>query len=364
MKPKNILLVSVRADFGGGPKHIDILIKNLDPSYNLYLACPDDKPFYEEWQRLKQVKGIITIPHRKFNLKAFFNFINFCKQYHIDIVHSHGKGAGIYSRLLKVFLPKVEIIHTFHGIHIGEYSNFKKEVYFTIERILTRLTDKFINVSVGEKNICLQNKLFKSTKSKVIYNAIALEPQITTPRPIHLADKFVVTTVSRFDFPKNMWLAYEIASRLKNHRNIVFLWVGDGDDKAALVESVAKEGFNNIFFTGFSNNVNQYLTWSDIYLSTSKWEALPYALIEAASLKVPIVATDVVGNNEIVSHGENGLLFGMNEIDKAVDYIKLLSENKDIHQKMSDNVYQSFLTNFQIKSTVVKLECVYNDLGD
>jgi glycosyltransferase involved in cell wall biosynthesis len=87
-------------------------------------------------------------------------------------------------------------------------------------------------------------------------------------------------------------------------------------------------------------------------------------LIEAASLKVPIVATDVVGNNEIVSHGQNGFLFGMNEIDKAVEYIKLLSENKDIHQKMSDNVYQSFLTNFQIKSTVVKLESVYNDLRD
>jgi glycosyltransferase involved in cell wall biosynthesis len=359
MKDKNILLVTLRADYGGGPRHVDLIIQNLSKEFNIYIACPNDKPYMEEWRNLNQVKDLLIIPHRNFTLKAFFSLINYCKQNKIDIVHSHGKGAGVYSRLAKVFLPKTTIIHTFHGIHTGTYSNFKKEVYFFIERIFTLLTDRIINVSVGEKDICLQHKLFKSSKSQVIYNAIAASTKDFAPRPAYLDGKFVVTTVSRFDFPKNMRLAYEIAKRFKENKNIVFLWVGDGDDKVALEKSAAKENLNNIFFTGFSHNVNQYLSWSDLYLSTSKWEGLPYALIEAASLKIPIVATDVVGNNEIVCHGQNGFLFGLDEIKKATEYIISLAENKDIYYMLSDNIYQSFVSNYQIKSTVAKLEHVY-----
>lgn len=354
-------MVTVRADHGGGPKHVDLIIKGFSQNQNIYLACPEDKPYYPEWQGLPQVKDTLVIPHRKFTLKAFWSLIRFCQKHNIDLVHSHGKGAGLYTRLLKIFFPRVVVIHTFHGIHTGEYSAFKKEVYFFLERIFSRLTDKFINVSKGEQQICLRNRLFKKHQSQVVYNAIPFLDEKARPRPDYLANKFVVVTVSRFDFPKNMGLAFDIASRFKNDPDIVFLWVGDGDDKLMLEEKVKAGEHTNILFTGFSNHVNQYLQWSDLYLSTSKWEGLPYALIEAASQRVPILATNVVGNNEVVTEGENGFLYELQEIEKAVACIHTLSKDKVLHQKLAHNNYLAFLNNFQLEAMRAKLNSLYGN---
>ena len=123
-----------------------------------------------------------------------------------------------------------------------------------------------------------------------------------------LSAKKVVTTISRFDYAKNMSLAYEIAKNFKDNSSIVFLWLGDGDDRIKF-ESMAQKDGANIIFTGFADEVPAYLSATDIYLSTSRWEGLPYALIEAQSLGIPIVATNVVGNNEVVENGKNGFLF-------------------------------------------------------
>lgn len=361
MRTTNLLFITLRSDFGGGPRHVDLLIKNLPKKYNIFLACPQDKPYYEEWKGLAKVQDIFLLPHRAFKIEKLYNLYKFCKKNQIHIVHSHGKGAGVYSRLLKLLMPDAHLVHTFHGIHTGEYTFIQKKIYFVIERFFSRLTNRFINVSEGEKDICLQNSLFKEPESHVIYNSIIPQSLSPLPRPTYLKDKFVVITISRFDFPKNMKQAYEIAKRFNHHPEIIFMWVGDGKDKVELEELCVSEGVNNIVFTGFSDNVNQFLSWSDLYLSTSRWEGLPYALIEAASLKIPLIASDVVGNNEVVCHGYNGYLFHPDYTDQAVDFIDLLYNDKILYQQLSNQVYQSFLDKFQIQSLLDKLDLVYDN---
>lgn len=61
-----------------------------------------------------------------------------------------------------------------------------------------------------------------------------------------------------------------------------------------------------IDFVGFTKEPMKYLQSSDLYLSTSRFEGLPYGLIEAASVGLPIVASNVKGNNEVVNNGYNG----------------------------------------------------------
>jgi glycosyltransferase involved in cell wall biosynthesis len=360
----NILLITVRADHGGGPKHVDLLINNLSPNINIYLACPADEPYYSLWTSNEKVKEIFVVPHRKFSLIHFSKLLRFCINNNISLVHSHGKGAGIYSRCLNVFFNTIEVVHTFHGIQIDHYKKYQQRVYLMIERSLTRFTKKFINVSFGEKDKCINYNFFKEEQSEVIYNAIS-------PLTIKkcegeefslLKKKFVVTTISRFDYAKNMKLAYKIAKSFGNHKDILFLWIGDGQDKEELQKQTQKDQLTNIVFTGFKTNVEKYLSCSDIYLSTSRWEGLPYVLIESASIGLPIIATNVVGNNEVVKDQVNGYLFDSENLEVAIEKIKILYNNRCLYDKLAAESFRIYKENFMIENMISKIEVIYQNL--
>ena len=355
-----ILFITLRADHGGGPKHIDLLINNLSSEIEIYLACPQDKPYYDLWSKSKKIKDIFALPHRKFSVKKLLGLNKFIKDNDIKIIHSHGKGAGIYSRILKILNPGLKIVHTLHGVHIGEYGFLKRNVYIFLERFLTLFTDKFINVSNSENNLCLKLGLFKKSKSKVVYNGIkALLKDDNAKIKFDLSGKKVVTTISRFDYAKNMSLAYEIAKNFKDNPSIVFLWLGDGDDRAKF-ESMAQKDGANIIFTGFTDEVPAYLSATDIYLSTSRWEGLPYALIEAQSLGIPIVATNVVGNNEVVENGKSGFLF--EDARQACRDIEILLNDDKIYGKMQAEALLNFKDKFDIGVMIRKVEKIYEQI--
>ncbi len=355
-----ILFITLRADHGGGPKHIDLLINNLSSDIEIYLACPQDRPYYDLWSESKKVEDIFVLPHRKFSVKKLLGLNKFIKDNDIEIVHSHGKGAGIYSRILKILNPRLKIVHTLHGVHVGEYGFFKKSAYIFLERFLTLFTDKFINVSKSENEACLKLRLFKKSKSEVVYNGIkALLKEDNAKIKFDLSGKKVVTTISRFDYAKNMPLAYEIAKNFKDNSSIVFLWLGDGDDRAKF-ESMAQKDGANVIFTGFTDEVPAYLSATDIYLSTSRWEGLPYALIEAQSLGIPIVATNVVGNNEVVENGKNGFLF--EDARQACRDIEILLNDDKIYGKMQAEALLNFKDKFDIGVMIRKVEKIYEQI--
>ena len=63
----NVLIISARADYGGGPEHIYQLIKNSSKDIEYFIACPKEKPYWDLYTELVGEKKI-EIPHRKFSL--------------------------------------------------------------------------------------------------------------------------------------------------------------------------------------------------------------------------------------------------------------------------------------------------------
>lgn len=359
MASSKILFITVRADHGGGPKHLDLLINYLSDQFEIFIACPDDEPYYTLWRNNRKVRKMLQIPHRKFTIASFRKLVSFVRANGITIIHSHGKGAGVYARLLKIALPSVKIIHTFHGVHIQEYGYLQKKAYILFEKAAGMLTDRFINVSEGEKQICLSSGFSSEKKTAVIYNGIAQPHAPDLSFLTREEGNFVVASISRFDYSKNMQLAFEIAKALQQVPQLVFLWIGDGPDKAALEEKARQENVTNIIFTGFKDNPTNYLYQSDVYLSTSRWEGLPIALVEAASIGLPIVASDVTGNNEVVAHGQNGFLYKAGETDQAAGFIQALQTDKDLYQSLSQNSSDIFRKYFRVENMVKATEAVY-----
>ena len=289
-----LLFISVRADFGGGPKHINDIINSLTESnFELYLACPNDKPYYYYWKKLESIKGILVIPHRSFSILSFFSLCKFIRDNDIELIHSHGKGAGIYSRFLS-FWTKIPVVHTTHGLHL--YSNKGLSfLYKKLEQSLSSYTRKIVTVSRGEFNL-LEKIIGSNEKLINIYNGIT-DPKEYYQNESNRYLSNTIITITRYDFAKNMKLCLEIVRCLKSKYN--FIWIGDGPERQE-IESIAKSEALPIEFIYFTDNVFKYLRKSFIYLSTSRSEGLPYSLIEASAMGIPIVATNVRGNNEVV----------------------------------------------------------------
>ena len=361
---KKMIHVTVRADYGGAPNYIHTMINNTSEKFDIYIACPKDKPYYQLWENNKKVKDICLLPHRKFTIKHFFLLVKFIKRNNIHIFQANGKGAGAY-RLIRLFCPKVKVLYAYRGFHIHDYSPLQRKLYFIYERIMTLFTDKVINVSKGEQQQCIKNKVLKKSMSIQIYNGIRpLQKRQNSELEENYKNTFVVTTLSRFDIQKNMRMMYEIASRVKTYQDIRFIFIGDGDDKAALENKAKKEGLKNIDFVGFKDHeeISAYFHITDIYLSTARWEGLPFALVEAASASLPIVASDVIGNNEVCLNEKNGFSFPIENTSKAVESLLKLYSDREQLKKFGETSKKIFAEYFTVEQMVGNHEALYENI--
>lgn len=355
MNMKNILLVTVRSDIGGGPIHVNELIESIDnKSFNIFLACPFEGYMYEEsWKNSSRIKSLVKIPYRTFSLRYFLSLKVFVKRHKIDIVHSHGKGAGVYSRLLRLTSKNFTVIHTFHGIgNIVEEGFFNRVKNVYTERLLKYFTQIFISVSQGERKLAIDVFGIRKERVRVIHNGVrdySLINKVNAPKR--------VVMFTRYSYEKNMQLAYNILKKV--NPKIAFCWVGDGDEFKKLKKLKKEENVKNLIMTGFDNNPQKYLTEGSIYLSTSRHEGLPLSLLEAESSGIPIVATNVVGNNEVVIEGYNGFLFDLSNFQKAVSKIEELYFDTNLYLKISQNGREDYLTRFTKEKMIKKTEKLY-----
>jgi glycosyltransferase involved in cell wall biosynthesis len=367
---KNILFISLRGDFGGGTKHLDSIIDNI-VGYNLFCASPLEVPYGTKWRNYLGESKYFELKHRKFSFHTFIKLLFFVKKNKINIVHSHGKGAGVYSRLIKLFIYSIKVVHTFHGIHLDRYkSNLVKKLYIYYERVFSLLTDININVSIGEQKLCMEKGIINQNNSVVIYKGIddhyseagldkkKLRKILSLP-----PEKFIVVTATRFDYQKNMEASLEIARILKDNKDMVFVWIGDGDERNEIEKKSKDLKLANVLFLGYKNKVLELLEASNVYLSTARWEGLPYSLIEASKVGLPIIASNVIGNNEVVLHGENGLLFDLGNLDLASEYIMNLYENEILREDLGAKSREIFDEKFKLNSMIKKLNDIYEEIN-
>lgn len=333
MSKKNILFISSRSDIGGGPKHLYQLVCNLDyKQYNAFIACPINGEFYSKFLELVGQANMFYIPHRKFQWRDLLKLVYLCKLNKINIIHSHGKGAGVYSRLLKIFCPSIRIIHTFHGIHYKDHGLVYKIFYFFIERFFSLLTHRVICVSDGEKKEVISNNIvINREKVVVIYNGVSVPSQYIHSN-IH--DKVHFVVVSRFDYQKNTPYLIDVMKAIleKFPSKVFFDVLGEGDDLNLLLGFISNNNLEeDICFHGNVLNVTDFYKKSDFILNTSRWEGLPLSIIEASAYGCVPILTNVVGNRDILEKNPSmGCLF--NDVGEIIYFLEKCFDNHDFYK--------------------------------
>jgi glycosyltransferase involved in cell wall biosynthesis len=129
----------------------------------------------------------------------------------------------------------------------------------------------------------------------------------------------------------------EVAQKVSDDKSFMFIIIGDGEEKSTVERNIIEDKIENVKLLGYQKNVNEFLLASDLFLSTSLWEGLPYSLIEATRAGIPIVASDVIGNNEVVFDKQNGYLFQVDDIDSAAQLLKELRDSNKTLETFGQN---------------------------
>lgn len=375
---KKIVIIS-EALGGGVRRHILDLLKNLDKSefemYFIYNLDRADSIMIAELNNLKSL-GIRLIEVENFNreisIKDFVVFINIyrvLKKINPHIVHCHSSKAGAIGRVAAKLLRTPKIIYTPHA-YIFQNPNlnpYKKIVYKYLEKLLNKYaTTLTVNVSKGERNFALENKIGCLEDFIIIYNGV--EEANEQNREVIAQNKdnqevFKVINLARVDAQKDPFSFIEIAQKVcKMHSNVRFTYVGEGGLLSKCKQKVSHLGLNeNIEFIGFSSNVEKLIAESHICLSTSLYEGMPYSLIEVCRAGLPIIASNVIGNNEIVLSEKNGFLFDLYDTDQAANYILSLIQDKDMLKTMRENAISVYKEKYTLDMMIKKYESIYRD---
>lgn len=333
---KKILYIAISSQTGGVPRHILNLLKHAKANgLQITVAVPDDGEYYHWFQ--EYAADMVNLRLKPYSLFSLWKLRQYVRKHRIRLIHSHGKGAGMYARPLKLLCPGVKVIHTFHGVHVEQYGALVRRLYCLIEHILRFWTDRFICVSKGERGEALRLGFAVDRRTQVICNGIdpQIFDQVSVDREALLkefgfpAEAYVIGTVARLEKIKGLpYLLSAFAELVKKYPQCRLLLVGDGPDRRKTEDQIRQLKLGQaVYLAGFRHDLPRLLKLFDLYVSTSLKEGLPYTLIEALAAGVPVVATNVTGNRDVIKDGKNGFLVPARETHRLRETIEYAMKN-------------------------------------
>jgi len=309
---RGVLMVTGRADFGGGPEHVFQLAKTVARTVPVYIAAPRDEPYWSRYQSLVGPERMLEIPHRKIAPGAFARLVSFIRANDIDVVHAHGRSGGIYARPAAL-LAGVPCFYTPNGS--TPVSSVRTAVYATAEYLLSTITRGVIAVS-GTEAEALRPLCALRSRLNVINNGVEIPPHLDAP-DTRLDNPLRIVHVTRFVYQKYSGLLLDIIESLRDMNELApfeFVILGDGPERADFEAALVSRGLDHcVKVLGAVSNPGPYLSSAFCMVSTSRWEGLPLALLEAMARGVPVIASDVIGNKDAVADRETGFLFDLAE---------------------------------------------------
>ena len=179
-------------------------------------------------------------------------------------------------------------------------------------------------------------------------------------------DSFTIVNVASLKLIKDHLTLIKAVSALNNKYkkwNLIIIgadYEGNLDEYKKFVYHI---GINSkISFMGTVDDVRQYLANADVFVLSSMTEALPVSVIEAIAMSVPCIITDVGGNRDIITHGENGFIVQPKDYNAIANYLLFLIKNPLIKQKMKLKAREKAVNFFNKDKMIQKYINLYEEI--
>lgn len=306
----------------------------------------------------KYYKTIKSIP-------LFYTFFyRFLKQQKIDILHSHLVDPIIGS-CVPAFLTKTSHIGTLHDTHTIEERKLKIVLLQAAAMLGTRL----ITVSDSMEQFFQNISKFPRGNFRKIRNGVDLDKftcaknkQLRSELKLDYND-IVLICVGRLAQIKGHEILIQAFSNIKSHFPVKLLIVGDGPELQKIKTLIAKmEMGNNIKLLGERDDVPELLGLSDCFVLSSHSEGLSCSIIEAMAAGLPVLATNVGGNSELIKNNESGYLIPPNDPLAYADKLQGIIDDENKRRAFGEKSLEIAKIKFSIDKTVNDYVRLYNEV--
>ncbi|MBT4236991.1 MAG: N-acetyl-alpha-D-glucosaminyl L-malate synthase BshA [Cryomorphaceae bacterium] len=286
----------------------------------------------------------------------------------IDVLHvhyaiPHAYAAYMAKKILKENGYNIPIITTLHGTDITLVGNnpfYKPAVTFSI--------NKSDIVTCVSKSLMEDTRKFFGIKReiKVIPNFIDIDKyakkhDLCQGNMLAQDDEKIIVHVSNFRPLKRIIDVLKIFKKINQKINSKLIMVGDGPDKNKAKEFLRKNNLKNkVIFLGKTNEVDEILCSSDLFLLPSEKESFGLAALEAMALKVPVISTNTGGLKDLNINGNSGYTSDIGDIDSmAENAIKILSDTS-LEKKYRNQAFEN-AKKYDIKTVIPLYEKIYDE---
>jgi glycosyltransferase involved in cell wall biosynthesis len=244
----------------------------------------------------------------------------------VDLVHVH-EGRSIYGAYVRSLISGTPYVATRRVDNPIKHHWFAHRAYRRAEFV----------VAVAAQVADVVRRHDHRVRVEVVYSASSSLPVDQSRAQAirrRLDGRIIVGHVGALDnSQKGQEFIIAVAKDIRlSHPELHFVLVGGGADEAMLKNAAA--GLENLSFTGFVENVGDYLAAFDIFILPSRREGIGSILFDAMEQRLPIVAARVGGVPEIVHHEENGILIDPERPDQLRDAVLRLSADRDLRARM------------------------------
>lgn len=395
MKVHNKALIIATVPSMIGQFNLDNIQILMNLGYEVQVACNfEDRSVWtkervEEFQRQLQSLGIQSFqidfarsPKNISKLTASYHEIEhllFHEKY--SLVHVHTPVAATELRLAaksyndaverrkregKKALQKLKVIYTAHGFHFYDGAPLKDWLlFYPVERVLSKYTDVLITINKEDykraksdfhakktvyiPGVGIDTEKFSNTV--VDRNAKRLEMGISE-------DAFLLLSVGELSERKNHRLVIEALHELNDPRIYYFI-AGIGhlcDEYKELIKQYGLEG--KVKLLGYRDDVAELYKIADCFIFPSVQEGLPVALMEAMASGLPVIASRIRGNVDLVGE-KNGVLFSLESKEEVKEDIRNIKEDKDTRLRMGQ-YNKTHMEMFDSKNIDIAIRKVYS----
>ncbi|TKH00643.1 glycosyltransferase family 4 protein [Peribacillus simplex] len=321
---------------------------------------------------------IIRIPFSrkikdKDNVRSFFIMRKLLKKNNYDFIHVH---TPIASFLTRMAARKSEnIIYTAHGFHTNDNgSTLSNSIFLFSEKLAAKKTKELIVMNKHDYNLA-KNKIKLNDITMV--NGVGVDTNIFSRKNVTFdisqlkklreelslkPNDLVVTHIAELNNNKRQIDVVNAAKSVKErYENVKFLLVGKGEN-IHHIKSVI-EAYNledTVKILGYRNDIDMLLNITDIGLLVSLREGLPRSVMEMMAMEIPVIVTDIRGNNDLIEDSIEGFCVPIKRPDLISEKLLFLNENKDSRENMGKKGRESILRKFSLEKVLADMENIYS----
>ncbi len=358
---------TIRCDTEGTQRQLLETIRRLDPArYTPLLICLWHSPWMSRHNLPCDTEVLGYRGFMKINILSVIGSLrNIVRNYDIDIVQSFFEDSRIFAFLSLRFLsPTPVLLASRRDIGLDKKRPWYHHIYRLLYPIVNKYYDGVLTNSKQVAAFVIQKENVPKDKVKVIYNGIQVDhgqeqvpaELVDNSGSVRIGIVASLTPVKRVDI-----FMEAVAGLLRENpqTEIHGYIIGDGVLRKDLEFLCAKLSLqNHITFTGAVDNVPAYLKHLDIGVNCSEREGLSNAVLEYMAYGLPVIATDVGGNTELIDENR-GNLVEVGNTEQMIRSLYHLINDKDLRITLGGNSREYVMQNFSWEKSMAELDSYY-----